>query len=122
LVAFLAEMIRIFSPRSSFFISYNDNLTFQNAESDKTGFAVVKTLIRDDDNSAIKDLWDIDEIYAMFLDIRSTFSFIPIVTHIPIVKTKCSYVNQFPPTKSFHYFKARSAQVGLYEVAAVKYF
>src|SRR5919108_2298828 len=77
---------------TAFRISYNDHQTFQDAEYDKTGFAVVETLIWDDDHIAIEHFWDIDEINAMFFDIGSAFALIPFIAHAFIVQTKCSYV------------------------------
>jgi hypothetical protein len=79
---------------AAFRLSHNDNLTFQDANNDKPGFAVVETLIKDDNNIAIEHFWDIDEIYAMLFDIDLAFLLIPFVTHIFIVCTNCSYVNR----------------------------
>jgi hypothetical protein len=78
----------------AFRVRYNDHLTFQDANRDETGFAILETLIWEEDNIAIEDFWDINKVNAMFSDIGSTFSLIPFITHVLIVPTKCSYVNR----------------------------
>jgi hypothetical protein len=52
---------------------YYDHQTSQDAKSDKSWFTIIETLIRDDDNIAIENLWDIDEINAKFFDIGGRF-------------------------------------------------
>jgi sigma54-dependent transcription regulator len=79
---------------AAFGVRYNDHLAFQDAKTDKMGFAKVETLIRGDNYIAIEHFWDIEEIYAMFFDIGSAFSFISFIPHVLIVITKCSSVKQ----------------------------
>jgi hypothetical protein len=58
---------------AAFRVDHNDNPIFQDANNDKTVFAIIETLILDGDCIAIKYFRDIDKINAMLFDVDLAF-------------------------------------------------